>query len=76
MTRKMHFIAMTTNKRAGPTLCESCLDEGYKTEAVGNCKNPDYAGYLLCAECIQEYDSRSHGIIEAGNERIKGADND
>ena len=45
--------------------CESC---GVKP-ATGQCKNPDFSGYYLCDECAAEYDSRPHGIIEAGKER-------
>lgn len=44
-------------------MCESCNER----PSTGHCQNPDYVGYNLCDECMAEYDSRPHGIIEAGN---------
>ncbi len=48
--------------------CESCNEN----PVTGHCKNPDFAGYDLCAECIAQYDSRPFGVIEAG--KIRGGD--
>jgi len=39
--------------------CESHANSGeHNAPAVGHCRNPDYSGYWLCQECIDEYDSR------------------
>jgi len=55
---------MVTETRKQIT-CEACEVK----PATGRCQNPDYSGYELCDECIREYDSRPHGIIEAGKQR-------
>lgn len=40
--------------------CESCAENGeHGVPAVGHSKNPDWSGYNLCQECIDEYDRRS-----------------
>ncbi len=39
--------------------CESCAEGGqHGVPAVGHSRNPDWSGYNLCQECIDEYDSR------------------
>ena len=35
-------------------LCESCNEEEGTTRSA----NPGFSGYVLCAECAAEYDSR------------------
>ena len=44
-------------KRAGAE-CESCLASGDHRPATTHSRNPNFAGYALCAECAAEYDSR------------------
>lgn len=39
--------------------CESCAEGGfYGVPAVGHSSNPEWSGYNLCQECIDEYDRR------------------
>jgi hypothetical protein len=38
--------------------CESHLVNGEHVPAVGHSRNPDWSGYKLCQECIDEYDGR------------------
>lgn len=39
--------------------CESCAENGqHGIAAIGHSNNPDWSGYDLCQECINEYDAR------------------
>ena len=39
--------------------CESCAEGGFHgVPAVGNSNNPEWSGYDLCQECIEEYNNR------------------
>lgn len=56
MARKQH-----TNPETGETMleCDSCAENGeHGIPAVGHSQNPDWSGYDLCAQCINEYDQR------------------
>ena len=35
-----------------------CEVPGCQNEATGHTTNPEFSGYFMCDECIQEYDSR------------------
>lgn len=40
--------------------CESCAAAGqHGIPAVGHSTNPNWSGYWLCQECIDEYNSRA-----------------
>ncbi len=54
-------MARYTNPGTGETMaeCDSCAEGGeHGAPAVERGKNPDWSGYDLCQECIDEYDSR------------------
>ncbi len=38
--------------------CEGCVVTGIRTPATGRSKHPDYEGYVLCQDCMDEYDAR------------------
>ena len=38
--------------------CESCRATGRETPATTRSSNPDWSGYVLCAECADEYNAR------------------
>jgi len=49
--------------------CELCGRDSRDAPAVGRTTNPNYAGYLLCADCVAHYDREPHGPLEAGAEQ-------
>lgn len=57
---------MTTRMRHGEVhskevdmeLCEMCQAVGFESAGVGHTNNPDWCGYLMCEECLEEYEAR------------------
>lgn len=40
-------------------MCQCCAQDGSQIPAIGHSKNPDWSGYWLCQDCIDEYDARA-----------------
>lgn len=56
------MMAEYTNSETGERIvpeCDSCAENGnHGVPAVGHSINPDWSGYNLCQECIEEYNAR------------------
>ena len=62
--QELSDLAYSTNPFMGGkmALCEACAASEPPTSlrlGVGRSENPEYSGYWLCQECIEEYDNRT-----------------